>query len=81
MIGTPWLMWMLASRGRGLLGDQRGQAMVEYSSITFMLLIGVAGLGFAFTWPGMNVSLAQAIYASLQVYVDSFYYSLHLLAP
>lgn len=76
---------LLALHARALLHrlarDQRGQAMVEYSTITFFLLIGTAGLGFAFKWPGMNVSLAQAIYSALQVYVDSYYYSLHLLVP
>ena len=69
-----------------LLSDQRGQAMVEYTSITFLLLVGVAGVtfaGFAVKGDqmGHTVTLAQALYSSLQVYVDSFYFSLHLLAP
>lgn len=67
-----------------LLRDQRGQAMVEYSSITFFILVATA-VGFAvFPIPGNgnhSMTLAQALYASLQTYVDSFYYSLHLVAP
>lgn len=67
------------------LRDQRGQAMAEYSTLTFMILIGtgVAMTGFAMpaTKFGQHVTLAQAIYGALQTYVDSFYYSLHLLAP
>ena len=73
----------MKTRFLSIFGDQRGQAMVEYSSITFMLLIGVAMTGFAVpaTVFGQKVSLAQALYSALQVHVDSFYFSLHLLAP
>ena len=72
------------NRFRRLLRDERGQAMAEYGILTTVLLIGtiaVGGTGFVAKFPGMNVTLAQAIYASIQVYVDSFYYSLHLMAP
>jgi hypothetical protein len=43
---------------RKLLGikTERGQAMVEYSSITFFLLLGTAGVG----WPFM-VALLNAL--------------------
>ena len=73
----------MKSRFLSLLGDQRGQAMVEYSTITFMLLIGIAGAGFALPAKafGQQVPLAQALYSALQVHVDSYYFSLHLLAP
>lgn len=52
-----------------LLGirSQRGQAMVEYSSITFFLLLGTAGIG----WPFM-VSLLNA----LNTYFASIYWVL-----
>ena len=57
--------------------DQRGQAMVEYSSITFMLLIGIAGTGVAV--PMFNgQSLVHALYSALQIYVNSIFYSLSL---
>lgn len=63
-------LWRLAC-------DQRGQAMVEYSTITFMILIGVAGTGMAV--PLFNgQSLVHALYSALQVYVNSIFYSLSL---
>ncbi|MBS2029345.1 MAG: hypothetical protein JST54_15695 [Deltaproteobacteria bacterium] len=70
-------------RFRKLLRDERGQAMVEYSTITFAILLMLGGTAFAMpmTAFGQKVSLAQALYASLQTYVDSYYYSLHLLVP
>jgi hypothetical protein len=46
-----------------------------------MLLLGSVASATFIKWPGLNVTLAQAVYAAVQVYVDSFYYSLHLMAP
>ncbi len=67
------------------LREQRGQAMVEYSTLTFAILLMIGGSAFALPMNvgpfHQKVSLAQAIYASLQTYVDSYYYSLHLLVP
>jgi Flp pilus assembly pilin Flp len=57
--------------------DQRGQAMVEYSTITFMILIVIAGSGVGM--PLFNgQSLVHALYSALQVYVNSIFYSLSL---
>lgn len=73
-VGT--LMWAIRSVQR-LVRDQRGQAMAEYSSITFMILIGLAGSGVAV--PMFNgQSLVHALYSALQVYVNSIFYSLSL---
>jgi len=76
----PLCMLYLSRLGQ-LLRDQRGQAMLEYSTLTFFIL-GTAAIGsFAIKFPGQQVPLAEALYSALQVYVDGFYFSLHLIAP
>ncbi len=64
---------------RQKLGDQCGQAMVEYSTITFAFLIGAGAAAFAAPIPGFGgETVVQAIYAALQTYVDSIFYCLSL---
>lgn len=47
------------------LGGQRGQAMLEYSSITFFLLLGTAAVGWPFLVALMN---------ALNRYFESIYW-------
>ena len=62
-----------------LLSDQSGQAMVEYSTITFAFLIGSGFAAFSAPIPGFGgETLVQALYAALQTYVDSVFYCLSL---
>jgi len=79
-----WLFGALAAGRRSaiaFLGEECGQAMVEYSTITFALLIGAGAAGFAMKWPEFgNQSLAQALYQALQTYVNSVNFSLSLAA-
>lgn len=71
--------WRLSLHAGRLLRDQRGQALAEYSTITFALLIGAAGLGFAM--PVVHgQSLVAALYKALQTYVDSVNFALSLAA-
>jgi hypothetical protein len=66
-------------RAAALSRDQRGQAMAEYSSLTFMILIGAAvGTGFAAPFEGSNMTMVEALYAALQTYINSLYYCLSL---
>lgn len=64
-----------------LAGDERGQAMVEYSALTFAILVGTIVAGFSVKVPEFgNHSLAQAIYQALQTYVNGVNFSLSLAA-
>ena len=64
---------------RQAFADERGQAMVEYSTITFAFLIGAGAAAFAAPIPGFGgETVVQAIYAALQTYVDSVFYCLSL---
>jgi hypothetical protein len=72
-----------AARGLAILGrvlaDQRGQAMAEYSTLTFAILIGAGAAGFAAKWSAFgNQSLVMAMYQALQTYVNSVNYALSL---
>ena len=72
-----------------LSGDQRGQAMVEYSMITFFLVAGFIGTFYITAFPEGSAgaagfggqTLAQALYSSLQIHVNSYFYSLSLAVP
>lgn len=56
-----------------LLRDERGQAMVEYSTITFFMLIGAGGTGLVYFLPHfLN---------ALNTYLGSIYYMLSLAIP
>lgn len=74
--------WLRAHRRFAeLLQDQLGQAMVEYSTITFAILGATAAIGFAAKWPQFgNQTLAQVLYQALQTYVNSVNYALSLAA-
>jgi hypothetical protein len=58
---------------------QRGQAMVEYSTISFFILGGLAAVGMGLPL-GSKMSLVEQIYSALQTYVLNIYYSLGLAA-
>jgi Flp pilus assembly pilin Flp len=75
LVANLWLMGALQELRR-LLFDQRGQAMVEYSTLTFAILGILAATGFAV--PINGLTLVERLYAAMQVYVDSMFYSLSL---
>ena len=61
------------------LRSESGQAMVEYSSVTFFFLVGFGGLAMNVPLSQYgNQSMVQALYAALQTYVDSVFYCLSL---
>ena len=65
--------WMARLRGQG------GQAMVEYSTVTFAILIA-AGL-LVFSVPiNQHDTIAALLYKALQTYVDSVNFALSLAA-
>jgi len=74
--------WARAQRALGaMVGDERGQAMAEYSLLTFGILAGTIVAGFSVKVPEFgNHSLAQAIYLALQTYVNGVNFSLSLAA-
>ena len=79
------LMGRASARSRlalmALVGDERGQALVEYSALTFAILAGTIVAGFSVKVPEFgNHSLAQAIYQALQTYVNGVNFSLSLAA-
>ena len=62
-----------------LLQSERGQAMVEYSTVTFAILLG-AGL-LVFSWPvNQHDTIAALLYKALQTYVNSVNFALSLAA-
>jgi hypothetical protein len=62
--------------------DQHGQAMVEYSTLTFAFLIGSGALAFAVPVSELgNQTIVQALYAGFQTYVNSYFDSLSLVFP
>ena len=66
-------------RASAFAASQSGQAMVEYSTITFAFLIGAGFVAFAAPLPGHGgLSIVQALYAALQTYVNSVFYCLSL---
>ena len=61
------------------LRSERGQAMVEYSTVTFAILIA-AGL-LVFSLPiNQHDTIAALLYKALQTYVDSVNFALSLAA-
>ncbi len=68
-------------RLRALLASQSGQAMAEYSTITFALLIGAGYVGFAIPFGPANLTIVQQLYGAMQVHVNSMWYSLSLGLP
>ena len=66
---------------RARLGDESGQAMVEYSSITYMILIGgiVATAGVNF--PGTNQPFIIAFMSGMTTYLNSLYFWIDMPMP
>src|SRR4051812_23375760 len=56
-----------------LVGDQAGQAMVEYSTITFALLIGTAATSF--------VTVGPNFLNAMNIYLDGVYRNLNYALP
>jgi hypothetical protein len=71
------MRYVVLERLCGTLCNQRGQAMVEYSTLTFALLIGSGVVLFTTPLNGQTNMIA-ALFAALQSYVDSMYYCLSL---
>jgi Flp pilus assembly pilin Flp len=57
-------------RLRTMLRDEDGQAMVEYS-LTTILLLGTLAVGVS--WP-----FTRDLFTSLQSYIDLYFYALNL---
>ena len=57
---------------RALLRDESGQAMMEYSTVSYALLLGLAGAG----WPFMKDMML-----AYQNYYNSIYFVLNLPLP
>jgi hypothetical protein len=71
---------VLGQLKKSLRRKPRGQAMVEYSAITyFMLLMLVVGMSVDM-FPGKK-NLLELFLAAYQVYYDSFYFVLNLPFP
>lgn len=77
---TTWILrsWLHL---RQLVASQSGQAMAEYSTFTFAILIGAGYAGFAMPFGPGNLTLVQQLYGALQVHVNSMWYSLSLGLP
>jgi hypothetical protein len=73
-----WKTWHCFT---SLAADQRGQAMVEYSSLTFAILIGTGVMGVSIPFGPGHLTLVQQLYGALQVHVNSMWYSLSLALP
>jgi Flp pilus assembly pilin Flp len=58
-------------RLRALVGEESGQAMTEYASITTIMLLG--GIGLAGSWP-----FTMMLFDGLQRYLDLYFYALNL---
>ena len=61
----------LLERSRGLLGDERGQAMAEYASITGIFIFASVAAGV--TWP-----YTKDMFEGLQAYIDFYFFALNL---
>ena len=69
-------LWLrLCVEGARLHTGQRGQQMVEYSLITWSLLLGLALGGIGLPVNG-NMSLAAQVYSAFQTYVMSIFFTL-----
>lgn len=65
--------------------ETRGQAMVEYSSINFFILLSllaVLAVPLPRTpWFGGATNMVDAMFRAYQIYYDSFFYVLNLPFP
>lgn len=67
--------------------QQRGQAMVEYSVINFVLVIGLVMFSQVRMLPGGTEqhmgkqNIIEAFLAAYQIYYDSFYFVLNMPFP
>lgn len=70
--------------GGGSRRRRRGQAMVEYSVVNLLLIVGLLlGAGVRIDWRDGDVkkNIVDLMLRSLQVYQDSIYYVLNLPFP
>lgn len=71
---------LVAALKKSLRRKPRGQAMVEYSAISyFMLLLLIVGMSVDM-FPGKK-NLLELFLAAYQIYYDSFYFVLNLPFP
>jgi len=69
-----------AARRRAVRRGERGQAMVEYSLITWLLFAGLAVGMSVPMFPGKK-NLIEIFLDAYQIYYDSFYYVLNMPFP
>ena len=66
---------------RERIANQSGQAMVEYSTFTFFILLGgIVGAGTV-NFPGTNAPFLVAFMNALTIYLGSLYYWIDLPLP
>ena len=62
--------------------QSRGQAMVEYSFINYILVLAlVVGMTVNFEVAGQKMNVIDAFLRAYQIYYDSFYFVLNLPFP
>jgi hypothetical protein len=62
--------------------QSRGQAMVEYSFINYILVLAlVVGMTVNFEVAGQKMNVINAFLRAYQIYYDSFYFVLNLPFP
>lgn len=60
--------------------QRRGQAMVEYSFVTWALALALV-IGGSMRLPGTNGSVFDLFISAYQMYYDSFYFVLNMPFP
>jgi len=59
---------------RSTLADQSGQAMVEYSTFTYFILLGGIVGGATVNFPGTNAPFLVAFFNAMTTYLGSIYF-------
>ncbi len=71
-------MTMRAFSSFRLRATPRGQAMVEYASISAILTVGLLAVTVNWSTPGTTGPITQLFFEALQGYVDLMFYALNL---